>query len=317
MAMASNEASNFTYDRPLKVGRDIHWVGTFHPESQSTFNAFIVQDGEEAVLIHGGTRKDLSSLVLKVLQMGILPQNIKALIFHSLCPDTWETIGHLRRLIHRIHLTIISPFAGSRNFSFHDEKAPLKTIEAMEFNFFFSSGRRLEFFRSPFAPEAGSFVTFDSHSGVLFTGKLFGSHRSPKLFWGDLEAECRPCLERGSAMGCSSAECHLLAMEQHHREIIPSGKALHMALARLARVPFEVLAPQRGSIVFHKRNLAFLWERFSRLEGVGIDGVEEEGGHGGEGLEGPQFMHRGFQANGEGTGSTFPSPESCFAHWDV
>jgi len=316
MAMASDEAATFGYDRPLKIGRDVHWVGSYCPHSRNAFNSFIVQDGEEAVLMDAGFREGLPSLVLKVLQLGIQPGSIKALIQHSLCSQARETRGHLQKLIRRSDLRIVSPSAAFRACSFHGEKGRLNVMERRDFTF--SSGRQLEFFRIPFAPGADSFVTFDSHSGVLFTGGLLGSHRVPQLFWGNLEAECRPCAEKGSGRGCSWAGCPLLDMEQHHREIISSEKALRIALKRLARIPFHIVAPQWGSIISQSGNLAFLWKRLLGLRGVGIDGVAEDaGGQEEKNHEELEFVHKRFQANGGGKGSPCPSPESCFAEWDA
>ncbi len=313
--MATNALKQSTFDRPLKIGDGVYWVGTHDPEACRTSNAFLIRDGDEAVLLDGGIREDLTSLVLKVLQLGVQPRNILALVYHNRSPQVWETRHHLQRLIDRPDLQIITDLSGIRRLSSEEAAGPFASIEAMGHHFKFSSGRRLQFFKIPFAPAAGSFVTFDLESAVLFTGELFGSQEVPRLFWGELEFDCQPCLEAGGACVGFEGFCPVHSMEQYHRSVMPSEKALRSALQCIAALPFRVVAPQYGGILAHPESIAFLWRRLSLLTGVGIDGLPVDGDYGSFGSE---KLLNGNSSSGKGQeGDSCLGPESCFADWEA
>lgn len=54
---------------------------------------------------------------------------------------------------------------------------------------------------------------------------------------------------------------------------MPSGKALRYSLEQLLDIPFDMIAPQHGSIITGKETVRYVFELLSTLEGVGIDGV--------------------------------------------
>jgi hypothetical protein len=54
-----------------------------------------------------------------------------------------------------------------------------------------------------------------------------------------------------------------------------STKALRYALEKISEIPFEIIAPQHGSIIKDKETIRYIVELLSLLNGVGIDGIVE------------------------------------------
>jgi len=52
----------------------------------------------------------------------------------------------------------------------------LVSLNELKFEYTFSSGQKIHFTKTPYAHAAGSFVTFDTKTKVLFTGDLFGRY---------------------------------------------------------------------------------------------------------------------------------------------
>lgn len=274
--MSYLRSSSLDYERPVKVGDGIYWVGTVETDHGWRTNPYCVVDQAEAVLIDAGSRAQFTSLVLKIMQMGLPPSAIKALVYQSYDPRLWSGLHHLEALIHRKDLKVISHKSFLALGQQHVESSIPCSLEDVGHRLEFSSGRTLEFFQVPFACSSGSFVTLDRKSGVLFSGDLFSSQpvQGKGLFL-ELGMECRRC-EGHSACPRSGQECPVFAMLQFHRENFSSEKALQYALKRIASVPYQVLAPQQGRLISGTEDIAHLNFLLASLKEVGIDAFLRE-----------------------------------------
>ena len=85
--------------------------------------------------------------MVKILQTGILPQNIFRLIYQHYDPD----------------------------LRYYGISAPLLDIDALSNRFTFATGRELRFIHTPYTHSTGSFMTYDSKTETLLSSDLFGS----------------------------------------------------------------------------------------------------------------------------------------------
>ena len=58
---------------------------------------------------------------------------------------------------------------------------------------------------------------------------------------------------------------------------MPSKMALRFSLEQIGKIPFDIIAPQHGSIIRDKKIIRFVFERLSILEEIGIDGIIDSG----------------------------------------
>ena len=58
---------------PIEIATGIYWLGYAADNLGLHCNPYLILEGEEAVLIDGGSRDDFSNVMLKILRTGIMP----------------------------------------------------------------------------------------------------------------------------------------------------------------------------------------------------------------------------------------------------
>ena len=93
--MNLNEDEELDYLEPIEIAEGIYWVGFADNNSGLHCNPYLIVEGDEAVLMDGGSRGDFSTVMLKILRVGIDPKNINRLIYQHFDPDLCGNIPHL------------------------------------------------------------------------------------------------------------------------------------------------------------------------------------------------------------------------------
>ena len=263
------------YNRAVQVAPDIYWVGFCDRVSGLHCNPYLIVDGDQAVVIDGGSRPDFPTVMMKILQAGVDLRSIQALIYQHYDPDLCGSLSNFEDLIHTPTLNIISHKENNMFIRHYASRSPLVCHHTIGSRFRFASGRTLRFIDTPYAHSAGSFITFDEKTGVLFTSDLFGSYGAQWALFLRLRPECRRCRDAGH---CPLGEtyCPLPDIQNFHRRVMTSERALRYALARVQTVPAAMIAPQHGSIIDKAADIRFIIEMLGGLTGVGIDGVAGE-----------------------------------------
>jgi hypothetical protein len=204
------------------------------------------------------------------MQTGLLPASISALVCQNYSPLLWGGMHLLEGIIARPDLKIITDRATGRFFEHGIGAAVVVSLEDIESRFVFPSGRVLEFIKVPFAHSAGSFVTFDRKSKVLFSGDLFSAYVEKWKLPLELDPRCLDCTDFSN---CPNGvdPCPLPGILDFHREIMSSERALRAAVDRIAQLTFDLIAPYHGSVIHNSKHIVRVCELLSRLKGVGID----------------------------------------------
>lgn len=263
--------SPIDYNYPVMLADGVYWIGYHDPESGLHCNPYIIIDGNEAVLVDGGSRPDFPYVMMKILQTGVHPSSIKAMVFHHYDPDLCAGIPNFEDIIGREDLMIISDDQNKAFIRHYSATSRFFSLEEMNHEYIFSSGRRLTFHNTPYAHSAGSFVTFDHVSKVLFSSDLFGGfgRRDWNLFF-DYYPECRDCTDYENCPRKKSS-CPVGDMMNFHQSIMPSNRALKMALEIMAEISFSMIAPQHGSVIRTAEKILFVFTKLSNLANVGVD----------------------------------------------
>ena len=263
---------NLDYDRPIMLADDVHWVGIHDSETRWLSSPYLIIDDGEAVLIDGGSRSDFAAVMMKIMQAGVVPGAISALIYQNYNPRLWGSLHHLEVLIDRKDLRIVSDRANLMFIQHHSQSTNLISLDDLGFQWRFASGRLLSFIKTPFAHSAGSFVTYDHKSSILFTGDLFSSYAKDWRLLLRLPALCRNC-ERSEFCSERGKSCPVEDILTFHREIMSSERAVKYALEQISIVPFKIIAPQHGSVIYDSEDIVFVSDLLSNLRGIGIDGI--------------------------------------------
>lgn len=154
------------FDSAISIAEGIYWVGFYDVQSGLHCNPYLVVDGDEAVVIDGGSRPDLPTVMMKILETGISASSIIALIYQHYDPDLCGSVTHFEDIIDRSDLKTISHKENNMFIRHYAISSRLISHYAINSEFQFSSDRKLLFINTPYSHSAGSFVTFDAQRTV-------------------------------------------------------------------------------------------------------------------------------------------------------
>jgi len=254
----------------IEIAPGVYWVGFADESAGLHCNPYLIVDNGEAVLIDSGSRKDFSTVMLKIMRTGTNPKSIKRLIYQHYDPDLCGNIPHMEAMIDNSDLRIISHRDNNPFINYYSTVSHKECIEDMGFCYEFSSGRRLEFIRTPYCHAPGSFVTYDTATKVLFSSDIFGSYDSYWTFFMEMHKECLNCHSK-TICPIAGEQCHLEGVVKFHRKTMPSVKALQYALDQIEVLDISMIAPQHGSIFYSEDSMKAVFERLRSISSAGID----------------------------------------------
>ncbi len=272
--MLNIDNKDIDYENPVEIGEGIYWVGFYDVESGLHCNPYLIIDNEEALVIDGGSRPDFATVMMKILQTGIEPHQINALLYQHYDPDLCGSIPNFEDIIERSSLKIISDESSLEFIRHYSVSSQMISIEDVNHQYKFSSGRTLEFINTPYSHSSGSFVTFDQKSGMLFTSDLFGSYGKEWELFLKLMPQCIDCVNLNKCPE-NRKHCPINDILNFHKIIMTSRKALKYALKKILEVPFTALAPQHGSIITDRNIMRYIFEQLISQKDIGIDRIVE------------------------------------------
>jgi len=255
---------------PVEIGKGVFWIGFYDKSAELHCNPYLIVEEDEAVLIDGGSRPDFPGVMMKIMKTGIIPKNIKALIYQHYDPDLCGSLPHLESIIDSSDLKILTNKENIRFIKHYGGSVPFENLENTGYKFQFRSGRLLEFFNTPYAHTQGSFITFDHETKILFTSDIFGSYSNNWQLFLKLDSECLDCTLEDKCP-IDKNFCHLKNICQFHKELMTSERALKYAMEVISAIPFEKIAPQHGSIVEDFESIVCVVKRLKQLKDVGVD----------------------------------------------
>ena len=258
------------YDDYVEIADGVYWVGFADKNAGLHCNPYLVVDNGEAVLIDSGSRDDFSTVMLKIMRTGTDPRKIKRLIYQHYDPDLCGNIPHMEALIGDKDLKILSHKDNNAFIEYYSAKAKKECIEELGYVYKFASGRELRFIRTPYSHSAGSFVTYDTKTKVLFSSDLFGSYDADWDLYSSLVDNCADCTPT-HICSTSGHACQVSGMWRFHRVIMTSTVALRYALRQIEELDISIIAPQHGSLLNTPQTQKIAMHRLKTLEGVGID----------------------------------------------
>jgi len=265
------------YERPVRIAEGIFWVG-FRDRNTNLFcNPYLIVEDDQAVLIDAGSRGDFAVVMMKILQAGIDPGQIVALIYQHYDPDLCGSMPNFIDMCDNPNLRVFSEKSSKMFLSYyiHKDRYPLlSSINAHDFRFTFNN-RSLRFIPTPYAHSEGSFVTYDEKTRTLFTSDLFGSFSTQWDLLIQLEEACVTCNDYENCPA-HKTYCPFPDMIRFHRSVMPCEKALRNAVRRIKELDMDIIAPQHGSVLNQKRDIRLVADALESLKGVGIDGLVQE-----------------------------------------
>jgi len=262
------------HDRPVRIGEGIYWVGFRDKKTNFQCNPYLIVQDDKAVLIDSGSRTDFAVVMMKILQTGIKPENIIALIYQHYDPDLCGSMPNFIDMCENPDLIVLSERNNNIFIAYYipkDKFHLLHSIDAHSYQFRVNK-RSLHFIPTPYAHNPGSFVTFDEKTGTLFSSDLFGSFSAKQDLFLELDKSCFTCEDYFNCPNHKS-DCPLPDIIAFHKTVIPCNKALRRAIAIIKEMDIDMIAPQHGSIINRKNDIYHIMAKLESLEDVGIDGI--------------------------------------------
>jgi flavorubredoxin len=273
--MIHTDTTDIDYGNPIEIDEGIFWVGFCDLKSGLHCNPYLIIDNDEALMIDSGSRPDFATVMMKILQTGIEPHQINALLYQHYDPDLCGSIPNFEDIIERSSLRVISDESSLEFIRHYSVSSQMVSIEDMNYQYKFPSGRTLEFINTPYSHSSGSFVTFDQKSGILFTSDIFGSYGTEWELFLKLRPQCIDCVNLSKCPE-NRASCPINDVLNFHKIIMTSRKALKYALKKILEVPFTALAPQHGSIITDRNIMRYIFEQLISQKEIGIDRIVED-----------------------------------------
>ena len=254
----------------IKIAEGIYWVGYSDSSAGLHCNPYLIVEGEEAVLVDGGSRDDFSTVMLKIIRAGVQPSQIMRLIYQHYDPDLCGSLPQMEAIINSDQLRIISQKDNNIFIRYYSAKTPRLDFHELGNHFDFATGRRLEFYATPYCHEPGSFVTYDVQTKTLFSSDLFGSFDHQWQLFLELTEECRDCNDINVCRKNSDI-CSIKGMKQFHQTVMTSNLAAKHALQAIEALDIERIAPQHGSIIACKEDVQAIIRHLHMTKNVGIE----------------------------------------------
>jgi len=212
----------------LQIAERIWWVGCRDDERGVRRHAYLIEQGDQSVLVNPGSRRSFWATRARIAQ--ILPlDRIRWFVCLEPDPDVASGLPLIDKVNARNDAAVLAHGRTCALLRHYDLSLPLLALETYDWRLQLED-RSLEFVFTPYVRAAGAVCAFDRRTGVLFPAGLFASP----------EVDDRLI---------ATEEAHLDGMVACHERQMPSSEALDYALAQIERLPIRLVAPQRGPLI--------------------------------------------------------------------
>lgn len=264
------DMNELDYLKPIEIADGIYWIGYLDEKASLHCNPYIIIDEGEAVLVDGGSRDDFSTVMLKILRLGINPQDINRLIYQHSDPDLCASIPQFEAIIDKKDLKIIAHKKEITFIRYYSSKTDMVGIDDLGYEYTFKSGRKLKFIETPFAHDPGSFMTYDVKTKTLFSSDIFGSFDKEWSLYKHLPKECIDCSPK-EVCTYTKNPCVGKGVVEFHQSVMPSFNALKYALEQVKSLDIDLIAPQHGSLIDRESDKNAIIRHLESIKEVGFD----------------------------------------------
>jgi diguanylate cyclase (GGDEF)-like protein len=234
---------SYDYTKPIEISPRIWWVGTYMENDLFQCHVYLLENGDQSVLIDPGSHLTFRYALDKIEQ--IIPfRKIKYFLCHHQDPDITSSLPLIEEFIVRDDAVILSHWRGIALLKHYGLDMEMQCVEKMGWKLQLED-RELEFIFTPYLHFPGAFVTYDPSSKILFSSDIFGGFTEDwSLFAQD--------------------ESYFHAMRPFHEHYMPSREILLHSLYKLEKYDIDMIVPQHGSII-RQELMPYI---FNRLKGL-------------------------------------------------
>ncbi|NNN08248.1 MAG: diguanylate cyclase [Acidimicrobiaceae bacterium] len=212
----------------VEIAPRIWWVGSMLPQGRFQSHVYLVEQGDQSVLIDPGSALNVNDVMRKIESVVGL-HNVRWIVCSQADIDV---VAALPQLVARgLHpeATIVTHWSNESSIVHSGTSLSHWLIEEHHWRLELKD-RTLEFRLTPYLPAAGSFSTFDQKSGTLFSSKLFGGFAEDQsLYLGPQD--------------------DFSSIRTFHEYYMPSREILTRAVHQVRELTILRIAPQIGHVI--------------------------------------------------------------------
>ena len=213
----------------VQLAERVWWVGGHLADQKLQGNAYLIEQGDQSVLIDPGSLLTFAETLRKIEQ--VVPfSSIRWFVCHHQDPSITSSLTLIDARIERDDACIVSHRRAAEMIQHYALALPVWLVEDNRWQLQLPD-RLLQFIFTPYAHFPGAFCSFDSASGTLFSSDLFAGYRAGDLLFAE------------------EAEDHFETIRPFHEHYFPSREVLGQALSRIEHYPIEMIAPQHGHLL--------------------------------------------------------------------
>jgi diguanylate cyclase (GGDEF)-like protein len=215
-------------DGPVLIGPRTYWVGHELRGDPFQCHAYLVEHGDQSMLIDPGSALTFSQVRRKVEQ--IIPfSHVRYFVCQHPDPDIVGAMPIIDAEVRREDAVVVTHWRAAALLKHLALRMPSLLVEEHDWAIDLG-GRAIRFVFTPYLHFPGAFCTFDTLSGALFSSDLFGGFTAGRgLYAGD--------------------ESYFEDIRAFHEHYMPSREILVHGLLRLEQLPIQLIAPQHGRII--------------------------------------------------------------------
>ncbi|MBF0356330.1 MAG: diguanylate cyclase [Alphaproteobacteria bacterium] len=229
---------------PYALAPGVWWVGSHLDGDSFQCHSYLIEAGEQSLLIDPGGLRTWPETLKKVEQI-LAFDNIRYFVCQHQDPDITASLVEIDKLVTRSDAVVLTHWRAQMLMKEYGLALPFLCVEKCGWQLE-AGQRRLRFVFTPYAHFPGAFCTFDEDSGILFSSDLFGGFTDGfKLFAED--------------------ESYFEAMRPFHEHYIPSNEVLVHAVEKIRKLPLSLIAPQHGQLI-PKELTPYIFDRLTSLD---------------------------------------------------
>ncbi len=223
-----NIPSNPSPDQPIEIADRVWWVGHYLEGDVFQCHCYLIEQGEQSVLIDPGSMLTFDHSLAKIEQ--VIPfSSIRYFVCQHQDPDIAAAMPFIDNMVSRSDAVLVTHWRTHMLLKHYNLSMPFWLVDEHDWRLPLED-RTLRFVLTPYAHFPGAICTLDTDTEVLFSSDLFGGMS-----------------EEFSLV--AQDESYFEQMRPFHEHYMPSREVLNYAMAEIERLPVQLIAPQHGSLI--------------------------------------------------------------------
>ena len=216
--------------KAVEIAPNIWWVGHVLENDIFQCHVYLIENGEESILIDPGSKLTWPHTREKILRLMPL-EHIKYIVCHHQDPDITSAVADLLEEIGTKNRYLVTHWRAAELLDHYDWGIEFYEVQAREWRL--DAGRRkLKFTFTPYMHFPGAFCTYDTTTGILFSSDIFGG------------------MTETFSLFAKDADSYFEQMKPFHTHYMPATEIVNHGLDNIEKChPIKMIAPQHGSII--------------------------------------------------------------------